>query len=181
MEGHVATSIKILNAHTFDSAILLLRIHPTKSYICVKSLVNKVVTAALFLIIKFGNDRSLYIQMVYFIFRRFWKITVPYKSHLSLQDFQICYHRINHLNYNRVNHIINLVFYLTSSSFFILCMCIFSFFQKRLPDVWHFNQLFFPSEYKLFVCVYQIWFYSIFATIFFFKNYFLPPTLFFLY
>ena len=62
MEGNLATSIKILNAHTFDSTISLLRIHPTKSCVCVKSRVKKVVTAALFLIIKFGNNLKVHQQ-----------------------------------------------------------------------------------------------------------------------
>ena len=60
MEGNLATSTKMLNAYTFDSTISLSRIHPTKFHICIKLLVNKVVTAELFLIIKFGNNLKVH-------------------------------------------------------------------------------------------------------------------------
>lgn len=64
MEGNLTRSIKILNAHTFDSAISLSGIYPTKSCLRVKSFMNKTVTTVLFLITKFGNNLKVLQQFI---------------------------------------------------------------------------------------------------------------------
>lgn len=84
--------------------------------------------------------------MVYLVFYRLWKTTIPEKT------IHFC-KKVNHLYYDRIYHIINLIFYLAIFPFLILCMCVFSFFLKRLPDVFNLISFFFSLSMSSWMCI----------------------------